>query len=104
MNAINSIRPDIHSVKYDVHTARKRIGAVAESGSATESDKRKQLKTIVKDDYSDVNYEQKRPETYSEILTSNKKYYRSELLTEIYNKMSGADNRLQRGYYVEYYA
>ena len=103
MNAINSIRQDFHSVRHDVNANRKRIGPVTESGSSTETDKKKQLKTVVKEDYSDSDYDQRRPETHSELLQVNKKYYRSELLTQIYNQMSGADNR-QRGHFVEYYA
>ena len=105
MNAINSIRPGIHSIKYDPNSVKKRIEQITESKTASEANKQKQLKTIIKDELSDFNSQQRHQETYPELLKGNQKYYRSELLTDIYNKMSGAtDSRFQPGSFVEYYA
>ena len=98
MNSVNSIRADNYSIKHRLDTFRKRIGPVSESGTAT--NKRNQLKTKVENDFCGFNSNQQHPDS----LIANKKYYQSELLTEIYNKMSGAENDFSLGYFIEYYA
>lgn len=104
MNGINSIRLDIDPTRFDTNSARKRIIPVNESSSATDADKKRQLKTVEPEKYNDFNSKQQRPETYSELLLINKKHYRPDLLGEIYNKMSGLEPRIRPGYFIEYYA
>jgi hypothetical protein len=101
LNGINSIRLDINTTRYDVARSRKSIVPVGELKSATEADKKKQfIKRL--DNNLDLN--QQHSNTYSELLSSDSKYYRANLLNEIVNKMSGIEPRHYPGHIVEYYA
>ena len=104
MNGINAIRLDINSTRFDVNSTRKRIEPVNESSSATDANKKKQLKTVASEKYNDFNSNQHQAETYSELLLLNKKHFRPDLLSEIYNKMSGVEPRIHPGHFIEYYA
>ena len=101
MNGINSIRLDVNTTRVDSAAARKRIVPVGESNTATETDKKKQFKTELDNTF---NSNQHQSNTYSELILSDRKYYRTNLLSEIYNKMSGVEPRFHPGHFVEYYA
>jgi hypothetical protein len=101
LNGINSIKFDINATRYDVASSRKRIAPIGDFHSATETDKKKQ--TIIQRE-NNLDSNQNRSNTAAELLLSNRKYYRSMLLSEIYNKMSGVEPRSHPGQLVEYYA
>ncbi len=101
MNGINSIRLDINTARYDPVAARKRVAALVELKTTTESDKKKQFNTELTNGFSSRKNQSNNP---SELLLSDSKFYRTNLLNEIVNKMSGIDDRTEPGQYVEYYA
>lgn len=101
MTGINAIRFDVNTSRYDVANSRKRIPPVDESKSATETDKEKQFIKFLDDNF-DSN--QKHSNSTSELLLSDGKYYRANLLNEIVNKMSGIEPRHYPGHIIEYYA
>jgi len=101
LNGISQIRLDVNTARYDTTAPRKRITPVGESKTATETDKKKQFKTELDNHF---NPNQNQSNTYFEFLLSDCKYYRTNLLSEIYNKMSGAEPRFHPGHFVEYYA
>jgi hypothetical protein len=101
LNGINSIRLDANTARYDFATARKRVAPLVELKTTTESDKKKQFKTELN---NELGSSKKQSNNYSELLLSDRKYYRANLLSEIVNKMSGLDNRIKPGQFVEYYA
>lgn len=103
MNGINSIRLDLNTAKYHSASARKKIPPVEELKNATETDKKKQFKTQLTNEFdSRKNHSQEHSELI--LSSSNNKLYRANLLNEIVNKMSGLENRPSPGQYVEYYA
>jgi hypothetical protein len=99
LNGINSIRLDVNNARYDSVAARKRVVPIAEVESSTEANKKKQFKS----EFSN-NTKQNQSNAYSEILLPDRELYRSDLLGEIYSKMSGAEPRSYPGQFVEYYA
>ncbi len=101
MNGINSIRLDVNCLRYDSATAKKRIVPVSTVESSTEADKKKTFKTEF---YNDLNSRKEQSEQRSQLLLSDSKYYRANLLNEIVNKMSGLEERSSPGQIVEYYA
>ncbi len=100
LNGINSIRLGINTASYDHAASRKRIPQLTELKSSTEADKKKQFKTELNNEFNPNNQSQNR----SELIISDRKFYRTNLLSEIYNKMSGMENSTNLGHYVEYYA
>lgn len=101
MNGINSIRLDFNTARYESVAARKKVPLLAELKITTEADKKKQFKTELSNEF---NSRKKQSNSHSELILSDRKYYRSSLLGEIYNKMSGVDDHINPGHYVEYYA
>ncbi len=102
MNGISSIRLDVNTARHDPAAARKRVAPfIIELKTTTESDKKKQFKTELSNGFNSRKNQSNRP---SELLLSDRQYYRTNLLSEIYDKMSGIDNRIDRGQYIEYYA
>ena len=102
MTGINSIRSDINTTRYDAARSRKSIVPVGELKSATEADKKKQF--IKRPDNNNLDSKQQQSNSYPELLSSDSKYYRANLLNEIVNKMSGIEPRYYPGHIVEYYA
>ena len=103
MNGINSIRLDINTAKYYSTSAKNRVTPVEEVKNSTEAEKKKQFKTQLINEFdSGKNPSQKK----SELILSNSdnRFYRANLLHEIVNKMSGLENKPDRGQYIEYYA
>jgi hypothetical protein len=91
----------MNTSRYDSAAARKKVPPIVELKTTTESDKKKQFKTELNNEFNS----RRNPSTnHSELLLSDSKYYRANLLSEIVNKMSGEDNRITPGHYVEYYA
>ncbi len=101
LNGINSIRLGINTASYDHAASRKRIPQLTELKSSTEADKKKQFKTELSNEFDS---RKNQPNTPSVVLLPDSKLYRSNLLSEIYNKMSGMENSTNLGHYVEYYA
>ncbi len=101
MNGISSIRLDVNTARHDPAASRKRIAPLVDLKTTTEPDKKKQFKTEL---INDINSGKNQSNNPSELLLSDRQYYRANLLNEIYNKMSGIDVRTERGQYVEYYA
>ncbi|GEM_PF-6477230 len=102
MNGINAIRLDNNTARYDPAAAgRKRITPLVELKTTTESDKKKQLKTELTNGF---NSGKKQSNIPPELLLPDRQYYRANLLNEIVNKMSGFDERIEPGQYIEYYA
>jgi hypothetical protein len=102
LNGINSIRPDVNIARYDSAAAsKKRVVPLAALETATEADKRKQFKTELNNEFSSRRYHS---ESNSQLLLSDSKYYRANLLNEIVNKMSGIENHTRPGHFVEYFA
>lgn len=101
MNAINSIRLDVNTARYDAASSRKRVAPVGELKSATDADKKRQFKTELKNEFSS---NKNQSNGRSELLLSDRKYYRANLLSEIVDKMSGLEQRSKPGQYVEYFA
>lgn len=101
MNGINSIRFDVNTARYAAASSRNKILPVGELKSATETDKKKQY---IKPLNNNLDSNQKQSEATSELLLSDGKYYRANLLNEIVNKMSGIEPRHSPGHLVEYYA
>jgi len=100
LNGINSIRLDVNTARYD-SAARKRISSLADIKTTTEAEKKKQFRIEVNNEF----HSRKNPSNgRAELLLSDPKYYRSNLLSEIYNKMSGVEERTYPGHFVEYYA
>jgi hypothetical protein len=100
LNIINSIRLDVNTARHDA-VSRKRIAPLAELKTTIESDKKKQFKTELNNGFNSRKNQSNNP---SELLLSDRQYYRTNLLSEIYNKMSGTNERTEPGQYVEYYA
>ena len=102
MNGINSIRLDVNTARYDAAaTSKKRVVPLAAIETATEADKKKQFKTDLNNEF---NSRKEQSNKRSELLLSDSKYYRANLLNEIVNKMSGLEKSASPGQYVEYYA
>jgi hypothetical protein len=101
LNGINSIRFDVNTARYTDASPRKKILPVGELKSATETDKKKQF---IKQLDNNLDSNQKQSNATSELLLSDGKYYRANLLNEIVNKMSGIEPRHYPGHLVEYYA
>ncbi len=102
MNGINSIRLDINTVKYNSSAgAQKKVIPLTELKSSTEADRKKPFKIELNNEF-DSSKDQSN--NRSELLFSDRKYYRANLLNEIVNKMSGLEQRTKPGHYVEYYA
>jgi hypothetical protein len=101
LNGINAIRLDVNTTRYDAAGSRKRIIPVGESKTATETDKKKQFKAELDNSF---NSNQDQSNTQSELILSDRKYYRTHLLSKIYEKMSGVEPRFHSGHFVEYYA
>ncbi|MBL1140583.1 MAG: hypothetical protein HND53_00960 [Proteobacteria bacterium] len=102
MNGINSIRLDLNTARYSSAVARGKVSAIEKIDTATEANKKKQqLRTRLSDESnSKQNQFAKRPE----LLLSDSKFYRANLLNDIVNKMSGLEEGTSPGHYVEYYA
>jgi hypothetical protein len=100
LNGINTIRLDVHT-RYDSASNRRRIPPLEGLKSATDADKKKQFKTEISNEF---NSRKNQSNNHPEIIFSDSKYYRTNLLSEIYNKMSGLENRTNPGHFVEYYA
>lgn len=77
------------------------MSSLVEIKTATEADKKKQFKTEFNNQF---NSRKNQSNSRSELLLSDSKYYRANLLSEIVNKMSGLDDRIHPGHFVEYYA
>ncbi len=102
MNGINSIRLNVNTARYDSAAAsKKRIVALNALETATEADKKKQFKTELNNEF---NSRRNQSESNSQLLLSDSKYYRANLLNEIVNKMSGVENHTRPGHFVEYFA
>lgn len=101
MNGINSIRLDANTARYNTTASRKKVSPVEELKTTTEADKKKHFKTELNKEF---NSRRNQSENNSELLLSDSKYYRANLLNEIVNKMSGLEDRTSPGHYVEYYA
>ncbi|HIF52304.1 MAG TPA: hypothetical protein EYQ42_12395 [Thiotrichaceae bacterium] len=101
MNGINSVRLDINTARHGSAAPRKRVNSVEDLKSVIESEKKKQFKTQMNNEFDSRKILAK---SRTDLLLSDQKYYRANLLGEIVNKMSGAENRTSPGHYVEYYA
>jgi len=102
LNGINSIRLDVNAARSAYAAAsKKRVSPVEKLQTATESDKKKQFKTELNNEFSS---KKNQSNSRSELLLSDSKYYRANLLSEIVNKMSGLEDRTKPGYFVEYFA
>lgn len=101
MNGINSIRFDVNTTRYTAASSRRIILPVDELKSGTETDKKKQYTKPLN---SNLESNHKQSGATSELLLSDSKYYRANLLNEIVNKMSGIEPRHFPGHLVEYYA
>ena len=102
MTNIISIRPDINSVRHDLDHVNKRVVPVSEIVSPTESnknDKERSNHTFVNDIFDAEAYQNK-----PELISADNRYYRSNLLSEIYDEMSGLSPRFKPGSFVEYFA
>jgi hypothetical protein len=96
------MRLDVNTARYDFAAgARKRVSPLAELKTTTEADKKKQFKTELNNKF---NSRKDPAKGHAELLLSNSKYYRTSLLSEIYNKMSGVEEGTDPGHFVEYYA
>lgn len=91
----------MNTARYAAASTRNKISPVGELKSATETDKKKQY---IKPLNNNLNSNQKQSGATSELLLSDGKYYRANLLKEIVNKMSGIEPRHFPGHLVEYYA
>ena len=103
MNGISSIRLDLNTAKYYSASAKNKVTPAEEVKNSTEAEKKKQFKTQLINEFdSRKNPSQKK----SELILSNSdnRFYRANLLNEIVNKMSGLENKPDRGIYIEYYA
>ena len=102
MNEINSIRLGVNHARYDSPNARKKIAPipVMDSVSSTENEHKKKSKSESIKYIFDIN----QFNNDSESLSRNSQFYRSDLLNEIYNKMSGNEPRFKPGSFVEYFA
>lgn len=101
MNGINSIRLDINTSRYDSVSAKKRVVPVVEVESSTEADKKKTYRSDFNNEFSS---RRESSERRPELLISDGKNYRADLLNDIVNKMSGLEERPSPGQFVEYYA
>ena len=102
MNALNTIRLDLNTARYQSAVAKKKVAPVEVLKNSTETDKKRQFKPqLIKDFDSRKNSSQQ-----SNLIISNMddKFYRANLLNQIVNKMSGLENSVSPGQYIEYYA
>ena len=104
MNAINSIRFDVNLARHDNTYTRRKLNPDVVTNSATVADKKNQSKTYSLETQDEFNSRSKQKQPASKIVLADSKYYRSNLLGEIYNKMSGVEAHSRPGFYVEYYA
>ena len=101
MNGINSIRFDVNTARHAAASPRQKILPVGELKSATETDKKNQF---IKPLHNNQDSNKKQSNATAELLLSDGKYYRANLLNEIVDKMSGIEPRHYPGHLVEYYA
>ena len=102
MTNIISIKPDVNSVRHDLNHANNRIVPVTEVVSSTESNKNYKERSnhvFVNDMFDSETYQNQ-----SELLSTDNRYYRSNLLRDIYDEMSGLSPRFKPGSFVEYFA
>ena len=102
MNALNTIRLDLNTARYQSAVAKKKVAPVEILKNSTETDKKSGFKPQLVNDFDP----RKKSSQQSNLIISNTddKFYRANLLNEIVNKMSGLENRASPGQYIEYYA
>lgn len=102
MNAVNTIRLDLNTARYQSAVAKKKVAPVEVLKSATENDKKRQFKSQLTNDFDSS----KKASQQSNLIISNKdnKLYSANLLNEIVNIMSGLEKNASPGQYIEYYA
>ena len=106
----------MNAARYGSPASNKRVGPVDELKTVIEAEKKKQIKTELIDDNASRRNSTNRNSTdrnslirntansQTGLILSDQKYYRANLLGEIVNKMRGADDHINPGHYVEYYA
>lgn len=102
MNAINTIRLDLNTARYQSAVANKKVQPVEVLKSSTETDKKRQFKSQLINDFD--SRKNSRQQSNLIISNTNNKFYRAYLLNEIVNKMGGLENNASPGQYIEYYA
>ncbi len=102
MNAINTIRLDLNTARYQSAVAKKKVLPVEVLKSSTGNDKKRQFKSQLINDFD--SHKNSSDQSNLIISNTNNKFYKANLLNEIVNKMSGLENNPSPGQYVEYYA